>query len=194
MSDASATLSPARSRTAPSRVRCIRCGSRKVLRFTVRRSGVEPDCLVCKAQRERSRRAAVSVAKYRGLVGKALARDALRVSQVLSSLIRACGGFEGLARRLAGEPGTAAELIVKLSAAQAELDKRAAEQSRAALAQRSAGRAAARAGARDAATVAACVEVLAELQPVELRPVLERLTLRARTNRARQLLGDGDGI
>jgi hypothetical protein len=48
--------------------------------------------------------------------------------------------------------------------------------------------------ARDPAAIAAASEMFLALRPIELRPILERLTLRAQDLRSNVMHGSGEGI
>jgi hypothetical protein len=141
-----------------------------------------PECQRLACRRYRERRGQRRIAS---LVKGACRAEADRAVQLADMLMRHFGGWERLLAAI--PPPKAAELAIRLSAAENELRARSIE------AQRK-NQAAVASAVRDPATVAAAVEVVVNLEPVELRSVLERLYLRARTNRARKCAGDGDGI
>lgn len=109
-----------------------------------------------------------------------LQSDSEAVLQRADALAAAVGGWSVLLERLSADQATA--LAVKLAGAADELRQRA-ESIPAAVSQ----------AAQDRATVAAAAELLLAMQPIALRPVLERLTLRARDKRGLHY-ADGGGI
>lgn len=164
---------------------CSIHGRRKYLQ-PVRTSGqILFICRDCDIERKRRRRALQRSLTLQRLASHLASAAADRLELRLQSLVRSCGGWERLVAEL--PIGLRARVAVRLADGVAELRSRAEQAA-------NEGEAAAKQGARDPLVIAAAVELLLQLTPGDLRPVLERLTIRARTQRQPKYSGDGDGV
>lgn len=139
------------------------------------------ECRPCRIEEKRLYRARQRTRVCRTGVPKLLRAEAARVLSRAEDIARRCGGWQRLIEAL--PPGQAAQLVLKFASAHDELKLRA-DESEAFISE----------AARDRATIAAAVELLLQLPPSELSPIIHRLIIRARDRRAILLCGNGDGV
>jgi len=114
-----------------------------------------------------------------------LRSDARYVAGILTAMRRSWGSLDSL---LEGMPiQQRLPMMGKLAIAIEELNERAR-------AAHAVDQAALKQGAKNWAMIATANQLLLELRPAELRPILERLILRARDRRWMNWTGDGDGV